>query len=97
MGRPYPVPVQIAEIYTESRGNVDVSTVELRQFDGTVKYETCLFWDADPSNPKDLGSVVVETTLFKAMAYRNHMWWCNVNAIESRIHRAIQDQEKRNV
>lgn len=94
MGRPYPIPVQIATIYTESRGNVDVSTVELKQWDGTIKYETALFWDIDEKNPNDMGSVVVETTFFKALAYKNHQWWCDVNAIEARIHRAIADMEK---
>lgn len=87
----YPVPVQISTIYTESRGNVDVSTVELKQWDGTIKYETCLFWDADENNSNDPGSVVVEVTLLKALAYRNHKWWEDVNAIEARINRAISD------
>lgn len=91
---PYPVPVQIATVYTESRGNVDVSTVELKQWDGTIKYETCLFWDADEANRDDPGSVVTETTFFKTMAYKNHQWWCDANAIEARIHRAIADMEK---
>ena len=87
----YPVPVQITTLYTESRGNVDVSTVELKQWDGTIKYETALFWDADESDPNDIGSVVVETTFFKDMAYRYHQWWSDVPAIESRIHKAISD------
>lgn len=90
---PYPVPVQIATIYTESRGNVDVSTVELRLWDGTIKYETALFWDIDENNPNDPGSVTVEVTFFKNLAYKNHQWWCDVNAIEARIHHAIQDME----
>lgn len=95
MGRPYPVPVQITTVYTESRGNVEVSTVELKLWDGTIKYETALFWTFDDKNPYDMGSVVVEVTYKKSMAYRNHKWWDqDVHAIESRIYRAIADQER---
>lgn len=92
MARPYPVPVQITTIYTESRGNVEVATAELRYLTET-KFETSLFWDAEESNPNDPGSVTVESTTDKSMAYRNHKWWEDVNAIESRIHRAIADME----
>jgi hypothetical protein len=90
MGRPYPVPVQITTIYTESRGNVEVATAELRYLTET-KFETALFWDADKHDPDDIGTVIVEVTTDKNMAYRNHKWWEDVNAIESRIHRAIND------
>jgi hypothetical protein len=89
MARPYPVPLRVSTIYTESRGNVDVSTVELRQFDGTVKFETCLFWDSDDNNPADIGSVVVEVTHIKEQAYRDHLNWCVTAGIEAKIHREL--------
>lgn len=92
MARPYPVPIQITTIYTESRGNVEVSTVELRYPWETV-FQTALFWDMQESNPNDPGTVVVERTTDKQMCYRNHKWWSDVHAVEARIHRAITDME----
>lgn len=89
MSRPYPVPLRVSTIYTESRGNVDVSTVELRQFDGTIKFETCLFWDSDDNDPNDIGSVVVEVTHIKEQAYRDHLKWCLVGGIETKINAEI--------
>lgn len=90
MSRPYPVPVQISTLYTESRGNVDVSTYELTNSYGETKYETAIFWDMDPNNPNDPGSAVVEITMKKPMAYINHKLWCHTQAVESKIHQVIQ-------
>lgn len=93
--RPFPVPIQVTTIYTESRGNVVLSTVELRFNNGSpTRFETALFWDADEKNPDDAGNIVVENTTSKDMAYRNHKWWENTQAIESRIHRSIEDLRK---
>ena len=94
MGRPYPVPVQITTIYTESRGNVDVSTYQLTNSYGETKYETAIFWDMNPDNPNDPGSAVVEVTMKKPMAYINHKLWCHKEAVESKIYQVIQAMEK---
>lgn len=86
--RPYPVPIQNTTVYTESRGNIEVNTAELRYPDKTV-FETTLFWDIDESNPNDMGSVVVATTEIKEAAYQNHARWSYMYSAEAKIQQVI--------
>ena len=95
MSRPYPVPIQNTTIYTESRGNIEVNTAELRYDNGTIEFETTLFWDIDESNPNDMGSVKVASTENKDEAYQNHSRWSYMYSAEAKIQQAITEMENR--
>lgn len=59
-------------IYTEEYGNVDISTAEFRFQNGTILFQSSLFWSADENNEFDPGSVTLYSTEDKKEAYRNH-------------------------
>lgn len=91
----YPVIFRLNTVTTESWGDVDVSTYQLRQFDGTIKFETALFWNMDDADPYDPGSDVVEVT-FKGGRYAeiNHASWVNPERISVRIKETIDRLKK---
>lgn len=95
MSKPYPVIFRLHTVTTESWGDVDVSTYQLRFYDGSIKFETALFWSMDDANPNDPGSTVVATTFDGSRwAEINHAHWVNPKMIDIKIHQIIENLRK---
>lgn len=90
MARPYPVIFRLNTVTTESWGDVDVSTCQLAMYDGSIKFETALFWNMEDDDPNDPGTTVVEIT-YKGgrQAQINHARWVDPRRIEIRIKETI--------